>query len=138
MSMNSGDARVDRVKVFAVVEDEPDMQLLIRTMLGKDPRLVLDGQAASADEALELLDTIEPGLIILDHGLHGSMTGLEAAPMLKARAPLAKILLFTAFDLHREAEREPAVDAFLRKDMIMRLLPTAQRLLDLPPLEDAS
>jgi DNA-binding NarL/FixJ family response regulator len=120
-----------RVKVFVVVEDEPDMRALIALMLARDPRLELMGEAASAAEALELLDSLEPGLIILDHGIEGDIMGLDAAPLLKAKAPQAKILLFTAFDMRHEASIEPAVDEFLRKDRIGDLLPTVQRMLGL-------
>ena len=120
-----------RIKVFVVVEDEPDMRMLISTMLRRDRRLELLGEAASAAEALSMLDSVEPGLIVLDHGIEGDIMGLEAAPLLKEKAPAAKILLFTAFDMQREADAEPAVDGFLRKDRIDQLLPTVQRLLDL-------
>ena len=121
----------DRVKVFVVVEDEPDMRALIGITLRRDPRLEVVGEAASAEEALAILDTCEPGLIILDHGIEGEMMGLQAAPLLKAKAPMAKILLFTAFDMQREASLEPAVDEYLRKDRIGELLPTVQRMLGL-------
>ena len=119
------------MKVLVVVEDEPDMRMLISMMLARDPRLELMGEAASAAEALEVLDTVDPGLIVLDHGIEGDVMGLQAAPLLKAKAPASKILLFTAFDMRREAEDEPAVDAYLRKDRITELLPTVQGLLDL-------
>ena len=121
----------ERIKVFVVVEDEPDMRMLISMMLAKDKRLELLGEASSASEALAVLDTIDPGLIVLDHGIEGELMGLDAAPLLKAKAPNAKILLFTAFDMQREADAEPAVDGYLRKDRIDQLLPTALRLLDL-------
>lgn len=49
----------DHGYVFAIVEDEPDMQLLITMMLRRDGRLDLLGKAASASEALELLDRPE-------------------------------------------------------------------------------
>ena len=122
------------VKVLVVVEDEPDMRMLISMMLARDPRLELMGEAASAAEALEVLDTVDPGLIVLDHGIEGDVMGLQAAPMLKAKAPESKILLFTAFDMRREAEEEPAVDGYLRKDRITELLPTVQEMLDLEGL----
>lgn len=121
----------DRIKVFVVVEDEPDMRMLISMMLAKDDRLELLGEAASAEEALAVVGSLEPGLIVLDHGIEGDIMGLEAAPLLKAKAPNAKILLFTAFDMSREAAGEPAVDGYLRKDRIDQLLPTVLRLLDL-------
>ena len=121
----------DRIKVFVVVEDEPDMRMLISMMLAKDERLELLGEAASAEEALDVIDSLDPGLIVLDHGIEGELMGLEAAPLLKAKAPNAKILLFTAFDMSREAAAEPAVDGYLRKDRIDQLLATVLRLLDL-------
>ena len=119
------------MKVFVVVEDEPDMRALIGLMLRRDPRLQIVGEAASAEEALAILDTHDPGLIVLDHGIEGDIMGLQAAPLLKAKAPGAKILLFTAFDMRREASLEPAVDEYLRKDRIVELLPTVLRMLDL-------
>ena len=133
------EAAVDHAYVFVVVEDEPDMQILISMMLRRDARLELVGHATSAAEACALLDTEEvramfdraPGLIVLDHGIEGDVMGLDAAPVLKAKVPSAKILLFTAFDMSKEAEAEPAVDGFLRKDQIDQLLHTAQRLLGL-------
>jgi DNA-binding NarL/FixJ family response regulator len=121
----------ESIKVFVVVEDEPDMRMLVRLMLTRDPRLEVLGEAASAREALELLETVEPGLIVLDHGIEGDIMGLQAAPLLRAKAPSSKILLFTAYDMQAEANAEPAVDAFLRKDRIAALLPTCLRLLDI-------
>jgi two-component system nitrate/nitrite response regulator NarL len=120
-----------RTKVFVIVEDEPDMRMLISMVLRRDRRLQLVGEAASAEEALAAVDSLDPGLIVLDHGIEGEVMGLEAAPLLKAKAPDAKIILFTAFDMRAEAAAEPAVDAFLRKDKIDQLLPTVLRLLDL-------
>ena len=119
------------MKVFVVVEDEPDMRALIGITLRRDPRLEVVGEAASAEEALAVLDTVEPGLIILDHGIEGDVMGLQAAPLLKAKAPMAKILLFTAFDMRQEASQEPSVDEDLRKDRIGVLLSTVQRMLGL-------
>jgi CheY-like chemotaxis protein len=116
---------------FAIVEDEPDMRLLIRLALTRDGRLVPVGEAASAAEAFDLLTDSSPGVIVLDHSIEGDLTGLEAAPMLKERADGVKILLFTAHDMAREAAAEPAIDAYLRKDRIDQLLGTVQELLGL-------
>ena len=126
-----------KVTVFVVIEDEPDMRLLVRMMLTRDSRLEVLGEAASAREALELLDTIEPGLIVLDHGIEGDVMGLQAAPLLREKAPHAKILLFTAYDMQAEANAEPTVDGFLRKDRINDLLPTVLRLLDIDQAREA-
>lgn len=119
---------------LVLVEDDPDYRLLIRVTIGVDPRFEMSGEAPSVETGIELARDAHPRLIILDHDLEGEMVGLSAAPKLKAAAPDAKILLFTAYDLEAEARREPAIDAYLRKDDIGKLLPTAQRLLGLEPV----
>lgn len=130
---DGGTARSDeaRKRVLVIVEDEADMRAVIRAMLSADPRLEIVGEATSAAEAVEIARSFDPGLIVLDHRIEGDVTGLEAAPMLKAAAPNAKILLFTAYDMRNAAEREPAIDAYLRKDSIAELLPLVQELLGL-------
>jgi DNA-binding NarL/FixJ family response regulator len=121
----------ETVKVLVIVEDEPDMRMLIKTVLASDPRLEVMGEATNADDAIRLAGELGPGLVILDHSIEGPVTGLQAAPAIRAAAPMAKILLFTAYDMAAEARREPAVDAFLRKDDIGKLLRTVQSLLEL-------
>lgn len=125
------------MKVLVVLEDDLQMQLLIKMNLQIDPRLELSGTASTAAEALELAERVEPDLIILDHFVDGDVMGLEAAPAFKQVAPEAKLLLFTSHDLRLEARREPAIDGFLSKTQITDLLPTVQRMLDLDPLVPA-
>jgi DNA-binding NarL/FixJ family response regulator len=114
---------------LAVIEDDPDVQLLIETIFSMDSRFSAANAAETAEEALASTRKTEPGVIVLDHGLAGLLTGLDTAPLLKALAPRAKIILFTAHaELQARATAEPAVDAFLLKTDPTRLLPLAQRL----------
>lgn len=122
------------MKVLVVVEDDLDIQFLIQTVFVLDSRFFVSAGVASAEEGLELARTTEPGLIVLDHGLAGAMTGLQAAPLFKELAPQTRIILFTAHaELQIPAEAEPAIDAFLLKTDVQRLLPLAQQLTGLPP-----
>jgi DNA-binding NarL/FixJ family response regulator len=122
------------VKSLIVVEDDPDVQFLIETVFSTDDRFPLAGVAATAEDALEMARHTEPSMIVLDYGLAGVLTGLEAAPRLKELAPRAKIILFTAHsELRDPAADEPAVDAFLLKTDIAQLLPLARRLTGLGP-----
>ena len=123
---------VDTIKILVIVEDEADMRMMIRAILTADPRLEIMGEAASAMEAVAVARSTDPGLVILDHSIEGDIMGLEAAPLIKAAAPNAKILMFSAFDLQREALAEPAIDWFLGKSDVRLLLPTVQRMLGLP------
>jgi DNA-binding NarL/FixJ family response regulator len=124
------------MKVFVVVEDDPDVQFLVETIFSMDARFTLAAVAASAEEALESLRTTQPEIIVLDHGLSGQLTGLDAAPRLKELAPQAKIIMFTAHaDLKTRVDHEPAIDGFVLKTESTQLLPLAQRLTGLgaPP-----
>ena len=121
----------DDTIVLELVEDDPDLRTLLRIMLGRDARLSLMGEAASADAAIDLARDLHPGIVILDNGLEGLMTGMEAAPKIKAASPGVRVLLFSATDLEVEAADEPAIDCFLRKDRLSDLLPTIERMLGL-------
>jgi DNA-binding NarL/FixJ family response regulator len=117
------------MKVLVVVEDDPDVQFLVETIFSMDSRFALANVAASAEDALESVRTSEPGIIVLDHGLAGALTGLQAAPRLKELAPQAKTIMFTArAELRSRADDEPAIDAFLLKTESVQLLALAQRL----------
>jgi CheY-like chemotaxis protein len=117
---------------FVVVEDDLDEQLLVKALFFPDCRFTLAAVADSADSAEQALEgarTTEPGIIVLDHGLTGGLTGLDAAPRFKAVAPQSKVILFTSHaELRARAEEEPAIDAFLLKTDARQLLPLAQQL----------
>ena len=119
------------VRVLAVVEDHPDMRALLRLLLRPERGFEVLAEASSGDEALEVLcGDCGPGVIVLDQSLEGALTGLEVAPLLKAHAPDAHIVLFTAHDLASEAAANPAVDRFVRKDRIIDLPAVIRELLD--------
>lgn len=123
---------MDRSNILVAVEDDPAFQVLIRATLEEASDMaILEEMPATIERALEVAREVQPKLIILDHNLGGEMVGLSAAPELKEAAPNAKILLFTAYDVEADARREPAIDAFLRKDNVDQLLPTSNRLLGL-------
>ena len=117
------------MKVLVVVEDDPDIQFLIETVFSMDPRFAVAAVSTAAEDALDLANPMDTEIIVLDHGLSGALTGLEAAPRLKEKSPLAKIILFTAHsELRGWAAEEAAVDAFVLKTESGRLLPVAQEL----------
>lgn len=122
------------MKVLVVVEDDRDMQLLIRLTLQQEPRLEIQGACATAEQAVEAAREMRPHLVILDHFIDGDVMGLEAAPAIRQVAPDARILLFTSHDLEVEAAREPAIDRFLLKRDIADLLPAVRDLLGLDPV----
>ncbi len=120
------------LRAFAIVEDDADSRMVVRTIFSEDDGFSVATEVASAEEALEVVGRERPDLIVLDHNLNGALTGLDAAPMLKHKLPKAKIILFTgADDIRERALDEVAVDAYVPKDRPDDLLPTAQRLFGL-------
>jgi DNA-binding NarL/FixJ family response regulator len=117
------------MKILVVVEDDPDVRFLIETIFSMDSRFALANVAESAEDALEAVRTDQPDIIVLDQGLAGPLTGLEAAPRLKQVAPNGKIILFTAHaELKTRADENPDIDGFLLKTESAQLLPLAQAL----------
>ncbi|MCA1832734.1 MAG: PAS domain S-box protein [Actinobacteria bacterium] len=121
----------ESLSVLLVVEDDEDMRELIRHALDADPRIEIAGEASTAREAIDSAKEIRPGVVILDHFLEGDLMGLDAAPLIKSVSPNSKIILFTSHNLEMEAQREPAIDEFLRKEYLPKLLPVVRRLLGL-------
>jgi DNA-binding NarL/FixJ family response regulator len=112
-----------------VVEDDPDVQFFMTVSFAMDSRFTVGHVVETAEEAMESIELTKPGVIILDHGLAGPLSGLNAAPRLKELAPEAKIILFSAHGvIEGRASREPAVDAFLLKTESDKFLPLAQKL----------
>jgi DNA-binding NarL/FixJ family response regulator len=117
------------MKALVIVEDDPDIQVLIETIFSMDPRFAIARVAESAEDGLEMARTTEPEIIVLDDRLSGELTGVEAVRQFKEVAPDAKIILFTAHaDLRARVDDDPAIDAFLLKTETGELLPLAQQL----------
>jgi DNA-binding NarL/FixJ family response regulator len=112
-----------------LVEDDPTVRSVIEILLSTEPDLELVGSAATAEEGIRLVTALTPDLVLLDNQLEGAMTGLQAAPSMKAAAPSVVVLLCTALDLAEVADSEPAIDGYLRKDNLVDLVEDVLTLL---------
>ena len=123
------------MKVMMVVEDDPDIRMLVRLRFRFDTDFDLEGEAADIPTAVVFATASHPDLIILDHRLEGDLTGLEGAPLLKQAAPDSKIVLFSASEeLRIPAAESSAIDAFLLKTEIERLVSLSREVLGLSPV----
>lgn len=96
-----------------IVDDDPDIRLMMRVLFRDEGWETLE--AASAREALELLDASSGvEMIVLDHRMP-ELTGLELARNLRETMPGQPIVMCSAY-LDPEVEQEamdlslPAVD----------------------------
>ena len=100
-----------------VVDDMDDMRALVRLVVRTaNEGLLVAGEAANGSEALDLVDRLDPAVIVLDELMPG-LGGLETAKRILARRPGQRIILFSAYldDRVTEAARELGITTCLSK-----------------------
>jgi CheY-like chemotaxis protein len=79
-----------------LVDDEPDMLMLMRATLELDAGLVVTAVARDGDEAVLAWQTHRPDVIVMDMRMP-RMTGLAAAEEILALAPSQPIIMCSAY-----------------------------------------
>ena len=104
-----------------VVDDEQLAREELCYLLGEVRGVEVVAQAADGIEALQVIDTLEPDLVLLDVQMPG-LTGFEVARRLLDTGADAHIVFVTAFDRHAiEAFEVNAVDYLLKPVEVERL-----------------
>jgi len=80
-----------------IVDDHPVVRDGLVAILSTQPDLLIVGDAASGKEALELVPTLQPQVVLLDLGMP-EMDGVETLIHLRAAYPDIKAIVFTAYD----------------------------------------
>lgn len=101
------------VRSVVIVEDEPDLVLLLSELLAS---VGFRTEAVSGSRAVERISSTRPDVVVLDYSLPG-MTGREVVERLKQSHGLVvpPILLVTAMPNVEALGREIGADRFLRK-----------------------
>ena len=92
------------MKKILLVDDHPLMRKGLAMTLDAEADLQIAGQCESAEEALDLVDKLDPDLAVVDVSLPG-MSGLELIKHLQALKPQLGILVVSRHDEALYAER---------------------------------
>ena len=106
-----------------IVDDEEDIRLVMRVGIDlANDDLVVVGEAADGQRALELADELDPTIVVIDQRMPG-LSGIETAARLLERRPGQRMMLCSAFldDRLRAEATAAGLRSCIRKDDIPRL-----------------
>jgi DNA-binding NarL/FixJ family response regulator len=113
-----------------IVDDNAQLRALMREIVAEAADLHVVGEAADGAEAMRLVQTLRPAIVLLDLVMP-EVNGLEVLQWIKAEHPETKVIIVTVHDedAYRQAAEASGADAFLlKKTLVTDLLPTIRRL----------
>jgi signal transduction histidine kinase len=82
---------------IALVDDTPDLRLLLRVALESQPEFEVVGEAGDGAAGVELVRREQPDLVLLDLAMP-IMDGLEAVPLICEASPHTRIVVLSGFE----------------------------------------
>jgi len=92
----AADGREPMIRVL-VVDDHTILREGVRALLADEPDIVVVGEAGDGQEALEKVEALRPGIVLMDMVMP-RMNGLEATSHIKRRHPEVKVLILSMYD----------------------------------------
>jgi DNA-binding NarL/FixJ family response regulator len=84
---------VSRISIV-LVDDHPVVRKGLRALLEAEPDLSVVGEAASGQEAIDLVERLKPALLIVDLRMPG-LDGLEVTRQVSRRSPHTRVLILS-------------------------------------------
>lgn len=101
-----------------LVDDHLVVRAGLRALLDSQPDIEVVGEAGTGEEAVELVASLTPRLVMMDLSLGAGIDGVEAIRRIRAARPTLPVLVFTTYDTDADVVR--AIDAgaigYLLKD----------------------
>lgn len=114
---------------IVVVDDAPDMRLLVRALLRTMGNAVsVVGEASDGDEGLEVVRRERPAILITDLVMPG-LNGVELTRQVRRELPRTKIIQISSHtdDAYRLMASDSGADIFVNKSVISDALVAAVR-----------
>jgi len=108
---------MDSKRRILIVEDHTLLRAGLRALLAQEPDIEIAGEADNGRDAIRLISTLAPDLVLMDLTMPGT-NGIEVIAEIKRRNPDIKILVLT---LHRAEEYihqslKAGADGYILKD----------------------
>jgi DNA-binding NarL/FixJ family response regulator len=118
---------VAALKVF-IAEDSPSILNALKTLIQPVPEVQIVGNAERAGQAIELIETLQPGVAVLDISL-AEGTGLDVLKRIKRTLPGVIAIILTSYDGRwiRAKCKEAGADHFLNKSADFDKIPNLLR-----------
>lgn len=113
-----------------LVDDQELIRDGLKALLTTDPDLEVTGEAKNGREAIDLVEELQPDLVLMDVRMP-VMDGVAAARDICQRFPVVKVLMLTTFDDRDYVSQSLAAGAvgYLLKDTPFDILTQAIRLI---------
>ncbi len=114
----TGPDRADGPIRVLIVDDHPVVRSGMRTLLAASPAVVVVGEAGDGEEALTLVGSSLPDVVLSDLRLGAGLDGVAVARAVRARHPDVAVLILTTFDHGTDIVRavEAGAAGYLLKD----------------------
>lgn len=115
------------ISVF-IVEDNPDIQLLLQTIVGRDEGYLCVGVVGTGTEALDRIPELLPDVVLMDIGLP-DLNGIDCVRKLKPLCPNVEFIMCTVYDEDEKVFQslEAGANSYILKKSKPELLRTAIR-----------
>jgi NarL family two-component system response regulator LiaR len=118
----------DKIQVV-LVDDHHVVRRGLRSFLESFPDIVVIGEAANGEEALQKVETWLPDVVVMDVRMPGGIDGIETTRHLRMVSPHTQVVVLTAFtdDARLVAALRVGAIGYVRKDAAPETLLAAVR-----------
>lgn len=88
---------MDRSLTVVIVDDQHLVRAGLRTLLEATPGIVVVGEAATGEDAIEQVRRLRPDVVLMDVRMPG-MGGIEAVRLIAAERPTVRVVMVTSYD----------------------------------------
>ena len=107
-----------------IADDAPVSRRALRAVVGLRSRFEVVGEAADGEQAVEAVERLQPGIVIMDARMP-RMDGIAATARIKSRWPAVRVIVHSQADDLSESAFAAGADAFIAKGSPVQDLLTA-------------